>query len=61
MILGSTVSGEGLLMEGSSKGRYRVESEERRKSLKVLNPNIQIEILIYCPYTFSIEVAGRIC
>jgi len=61
MILGSTASGEGLLMEGSSKGRYRVESEERRKSLKVLNPNIQIEILIYCPYTFSIEVAGRIC
>ena len=26
-----------------------------------LNPNIKIEILIYCPYTFSTEVVGRIC
>ena len=26
-----------------------------------LNPKIKIEILIYCPYTFSIEVVGRIC
>ena len=25
-----------------------------------LNPKIKIEILIYCPYTFSIEVVGRI-
>ena len=25
------------------------------------NPNIKIEILIYCPYTFSIEVVGKIC
>ena len=24
-----------------------------------LNPKIKIEILIYCPYTFSIEVVGR--
>ena len=28
--------------------------------LNPLNPNIKIEILIYCPYTFSIEVVGRI-
>ena len=26
-----------------------------------LNPNIKIEILIYCPYTVSIEVVARIC
>ena len=26
-----------------------------------LNPNIQIEILIYCPYNFSIEAVWRIC
>ena len=26
-----------------------------------LNPKIKIEILIYCPPTFSIEVVGRIC
>ena len=26
------------------------------------NPNIKIQILIHgCPYTFSIEVVGRIC
>ena len=48
-------------MEGSSKGRYRVKSKERGKSFKLLNPNIKIEILIYYPYTFSMEVAGRIC
>ena len=29
--------------------------------LNPLTPNIKIEILIYCPYTFSIEVVGRIC
>ena len=29
--------------------------------LNPLNPNIKIEILIYCPYTFSIGVVGRIC
>ena len=29
--------------------------------LNPLNPKIKIEILIYCPYTFSIEVVGRIC
>ena len=28
--------------------------------LNPLNPKIIIEILIYCPYTFSIEVVGRI-
>ena len=26
-----------------------------------LNPNIKIEILIYCSYYFSTEVVGRIC
>ena len=28
-----------------------------------LNPNVKIEILIYCPYTctFSIEAVWRIC
>ena len=26
-----------------------------------LNPNIKIQILICYPYTFSIEVVGRIC
>ena len=61
MLLGSTASGERLLMEGSSKGRYRVKSKERRKSFKLLNPYIKIEILIYYPYTFSIEVGERIC
>ena len=25
------------------------------------NPNIKIQILIYDPYMFSIEVVGRIC
>ena len=28
--------------------------------LNPLNPKIKIEILIYCPYTFTIEVVGRI-
>ena len=26
-----------------------------------LNPNIKIQILVCYPYTFSIEVVGRIC
>ena len=26
-----------------------------------LNPNIKIEILIYCSYNFSTEIVGRIC
>ena len=30
-------------------------------SFNLLNPKIKIEILIYWPYTFSIEVVGRIC
>ena len=30
-------------------------------SFKLLNPKIKIEILIYWPYTFSIEVVVRIC
>ena len=29
--------------------------------LNPLNPNIKIQILICYPYTFSIEVVGRIC
>ena len=29
--------------------------------LNPLNPNIKIQILICCPYMFSIEVVGRIC
>ena len=29
--------------------------------LNPLNPNIKIQILICCPYMFSIEAAGRIC
>ena len=28
--------------------------------LNPLNPKIKIQILICCPYTFSIEVVGRI-
>ena len=30
-------------------------------NLNPLNPNIKIQILICYPYTFSIEVVGRIC
>ena len=30
-------------------------------NLNHLNPNIKIQILICYPYTFSIEVVGRIC
>ena len=30
-------------------------------SINPLNPNVKIEILIYCSYTFSTEVVGRIC
>ena len=41
--------------EAISKG-YKVAN-----FLNPLNPKIKIEILIYCPYTFSIEVVGRIC
>ena len=26
-----------------------------------LNPDIKIEILICCPYTFSVKIVGRIC
>ena len=29
--------------------------------LNPLNPNIKIQILICYPYTFSMEVVGRIC
>ena len=29
--------------------------------LNPLNPKIKIQILISYPYTFSVEVAGRIC
>ena len=32
-----------------------------RRYVNPLNPDIKIEILIYCPYTLSIEVVGRIC
>ena len=34
---------------------------EEADDVNPLNPNIKIEILIYHPYTFSIEVVGRIC
>ena len=30
-------------------------------AINPLNPNIKIQILICCPYTFSIEEVGRIC
>ena len=32
-----------------------------KSSINPLNPNIKIQILICYPYTFSIEVVGRIC
>ena len=30
-------------------------------SFNLLNPNIKIQILICCPYLFSMEVVERIC
>ena len=30
-------------------------------SINPFNPNIKIQILICCPYMFSIEAVGRIC
>ena len=33
----------------------------RKSQFNPLNPNIKIQILICYPYTFSIEVVGRIC
>ena len=38
---------------------HSVLKEAVRLTLK--NPNIKIQILICYPYTFSIEVVGRIC
>ena len=35
--------------------------DKNRLDFNPLNPNIKIQILIYYPYTFSIEVLGRIC
>ena len=47
------------------EGLYEAKDDQLSKgggeSFNPLNPNIKIEILIYCPYTFSIEVVGRIC
>ena len=39
------------------------KKEEYRQDIffNPLNPNIKIQILICCPYTFSIEEVGRIC
>ena len=37
------------------------QSGLRRLLFNPLNPSIKIQILICYPYTFSIEVVGRIC
>ena len=33
----------------------------QKETFNPLNPNIKIQILICYPYTFSLEVVGRIC
>ena len=40
---------------------YAVWRGGKFTTINPLNPNIKIEILTNCPYTFSIEVVGRIC
>ena len=47
--------------EGSERDRERPRTSENQAihgALDPWNPYIKIEILIYCPYTFSIEVVG---
>ena len=47
--------------EGSERDRERPRTSENQaihRALDPWNPYIKIEILIYCPYTFSIEVVG---
>ena len=39
---------------------YGIKADKAHVSVNLLNPNNKTEILIYCPYTFSIEVVGRI-
>ena len=47
------------------KGLYEAKDDRLPKgggeSFNPLNPNTKIDILIYCPYTFSTKVVGRIC
>ena len=50
--------------ERSERDRERTRTSENQAihgALDPWNPYIKIEILIYCPYTFSIEVVGGIC
>ena len=37
-----------------------VNGKHPKTIVNPLNPSIKIQILICCPYTFSIEVVGRI-
>ena len=43
------------------KGILDFGSIRLSRGVNLLNPNIKIQILICYPYTFSIEVVGRIC
>ena len=44
-----------------SQSGNQTRTNNTRQKAKDLNPNIKNQILISCPYKFSVQVVGRIC